>query len=355
MRWRATWLPAARSVRLLALQLVAQVGRFEHRQHVALLHRVAGADLQRDGAGGRRVQRRADRGDDAAVDRGVAHQRAAADFGDAQARAVDRARAAAARPTAAARSAPSADARRRAPSQPRRRWRRCRGRMAMTRSWPEVSGIMVGARARLMYRFGCRNRANAQVFEFKGFVEPTGREIRVSGRCPRRPAGQPARRRHRAKLARPRERKYAPMCGIVGISAQRPIVHHLIAGLQALEYRGYDSAGIAMLTDQRHRAAARQGQGPRPRRAAEADRPGRFQRHRPHALGHPRRAQRIERAPACLRPGQRGAQRHHRKPCGAARRTDRRRFRVRLADRHRSDRAHDRARPAPRACRCSRR
>ncbi|MEO7251631.1 MAG: glutamine--fructose-6-phosphate transaminase (isomerizing) [Arenimonas sp.] len=39
------------------------------------------------------------------------------------------------------------------------------------------------------------------------------------------------------------------MCGIVGISAQRPIVHHLLAGLQALEYRGYDSAGIAMLTD----------------------------------------------------------------------------------------------------------
>jgi glucosamine--fructose-6-phosphate aminotransferase (isomerizing) len=38
------------------------------------------------------------------------------------------------------------------------------------------------------------------------------------------------------------------MCGIVGISAQRPIVRHLIEGLQALEYRGYDSAGIAMLT-----------------------------------------------------------------------------------------------------------
>jgi glucosamine--fructose-6-phosphate aminotransferase (isomerizing) len=38
------------------------------------------------------------------------------------------------------------------------------------------------------------------------------------------------------------------MCGIVGISAQRPIVHHLLAGLQSLEYRGYDSAGIAVLT-----------------------------------------------------------------------------------------------------------
>ena len=38
------------------------------------------------------------------------------------------------------------------------------------------------------------------------------------------------------------------MCGIVGISAQRNIVQHLIAGLGALEYRGYDSAGVAMVT-----------------------------------------------------------------------------------------------------------
>ena len=38
------------------------------------------------------------------------------------------------------------------------------------------------------------------------------------------------------------------MCGIVGISANRPIVQHLIAGLAALEYRGYDSAGVALLT-----------------------------------------------------------------------------------------------------------
>ncbi len=37
------------------------------------------------------------------------------------------------------------------------------------------------------------------------------------------------------------------MCGIVGISAQRNIVQHLIAGLGALEYRGYDSAGVAMV------------------------------------------------------------------------------------------------------------
>src|SRR5690606_22155310 len=37
------------------------------------------------------------------------------------------------------------------------------------------------------------------------------------------------------------------MCGIVGISAQRNIIQHLIAGLAALEYRGYDSAGVAMV------------------------------------------------------------------------------------------------------------
>jgi glutamine---fructose-6-phosphate transaminase (isomerizing) len=36
------------------------------------------------------------------------------------------------------------------------------------------------------------------------------------------------------------------MCGIVGISAARDVTADLIAGLRALEYRGYDSAGIAV-------------------------------------------------------------------------------------------------------------
>jgi glucosamine--fructose-6-phosphate aminotransferase (isomerizing) len=39
------------------------------------------------------------------------------------------------------------------------------------------------------------------------------------------------------------------MCGIVGISAQRDVTNDLLSGLKALEYRGYDSAGIAMLTE----------------------------------------------------------------------------------------------------------
>src|SRR5258708_9254150 len=37
------------------------------------------------------------------------------------------------------------------------------------------------------------------------------------------------------------------MCGIVGAAAKRDIVPLLIEGLRRLEYRGYDSAGIAVL------------------------------------------------------------------------------------------------------------
>ena len=37
------------------------------------------------------------------------------------------------------------------------------------------------------------------------------------------------------------------MCGIVGAVADRDIVPILIEGLRRLEYRGYDSAGVAVL------------------------------------------------------------------------------------------------------------
>ena len=41
------------------------------------------------------------------------------------------------------------------------------------------------------------------------------------------------------------------MCGIVGYVGQRPCRDLLIAGLEKLEYRGYDSAGISLLADGR--------------------------------------------------------------------------------------------------------
>jgi glutamine---fructose-6-phosphate transaminase (isomerizing) len=39
------------------------------------------------------------------------------------------------------------------------------------------------------------------------------------------------------------------MCGIVGAAARRDIVPVLVEGLRRLEYRGYDSCGVAVLTD----------------------------------------------------------------------------------------------------------
>jgi glutamine---fructose-6-phosphate transaminase (isomerizing) len=39
------------------------------------------------------------------------------------------------------------------------------------------------------------------------------------------------------------------MCGIVGYVGHRPVQEVLLAGLEKLEYRGYDSAGISLLSD----------------------------------------------------------------------------------------------------------
>ncbi len=51
------------------------------------------------------------------------------------------------------------------------------------------------------------------------------------------------------------------MCGIVGAIAQRPVTDILLEGLRRLEYRGYDSAGVALLDEdgelQRVRALGR--------------------------------------------------------------------------------------------------
>ena len=41
------------------------------------------------------------------------------------------------------------------------------------------------------------------------------------------------------------------MCGIIGIIAKDAVAPGLIEGLRRLEYRGYDSAGIATLVDGR--------------------------------------------------------------------------------------------------------
>jgi glucosamine--fructose-6-phosphate aminotransferase (isomerizing) len=52
------------------------------------------------------------------------------------------------------------------------------------------------------------------------------------------------------------------MCGIVGVVGLQPASPLLLAGLKRLEYRGYDSAGIATLVNghiERRRAGVRYG------------------------------------------------------------------------------------------------
>ena len=39
------------------------------------------------------------------------------------------------------------------------------------------------------------------------------------------------------------------MCGIIGIIARETVASGLLEGLRRLEYRGYDSAGIATLVE----------------------------------------------------------------------------------------------------------
>ncbi len=39
------------------------------------------------------------------------------------------------------------------------------------------------------------------------------------------------------------------MCGIVGIVGSQPVAERLVDALKRLEYRGYDSAGVATIHD----------------------------------------------------------------------------------------------------------
>ena len=74
------------------------------------------------------------------------------------------------------------------------------------------------------------------------------------------------------------------MCGIVGYVGKKRVVPVIIEGLRRLEYRGYDSAGIAV---------AGNGDGLQIRRAE-----GKLRNLEARALGHTRPAHGRERAPA---------------------------------------------------------
>ena len=92
------------------------------------------------------------------------------------------------------------------------------------------------------------------------------------------------------------------MCGIVGAIAERNVVPILMEGLRRLEYRGYDSAGLAVLERPEHllRPVRTVGKVRALEEALDAARPSRARRHRPYPLGDPWRSQRAQCAPACF-------------------------------------------------------
>ena len=105
------------------------------------------------------------------------------------------------------------------------------------------------------------------------------------------------------------------MCGIVGYVGPQQAQDVVIEGLRRLEYRGYDSAGIALVTDGTIASDKRAGKLANLEKAiADAPAAAVHDRDRAHPLGHPRGADRPQRPPAPRpgRPGGAGPQRHHR-------------------------------------------
>ena len=84
------------------------------------------------------------------------------------------------------------------------------------------------------------------------------------------------------------------MCGIIGYSGAEYAREKLLHGLENLEYRGYDSAGLALWEKGNIEIIKAAG------RLSNL-------RHRAHPLGHPWCAQRCERPPAPAGPRHAGA------------------------------------------------
>ena len=79
------------------------------------------------------------------------------------------------------------------------------------------------------------------------------------------------------------------MCGIVGIVGSTQSAERLVEGLRRLEYRGYDSAGLAVMREGALRRCRAEGKISNLERELDAnpcDGPLGIARHRSYPLGH---------------------------------------------------------------------
>ena len=217
-------------------------------------------------------------------------------------------------------------------------YRTARGR------WRRGGGWVIGAPSR------GRPRANA-----RGAMGRASRTVPTTGKQ------KPVTPRNRAcrmidsRLSRTHDERSSAtlpaMCGIVGYVGARPALNIVLDGLRRLEYRGYDSAGVAviddgaLLTEKRAGKLANLEKALAERRRPTASRPGTT------GIGHTRWAthggptdRNAHPHLSGRRPGRRDPQRHHRELRPAARRARGRRRRVRQRHRHRVRRAPARRR-----------
>ena len=96
------------------------------------------------------------------------------------------------------------------------------------------------------------------------------------------------------------------MCGIVGILGRAPVAEQLVDSLKRLEYRGYDSAGVATLEGDHLARRRAEGKLKNLEKRLEAEPLNGPYRDRPYPLGDPRQADREQRASARDRARRRG-------------------------------------------------